>query len=55
VSAFVEEGGNGLLQVKRTGKRELLIPFTRVICVEIDIERQRIVVELPEGLLELND
>ena len=31
-----------------------LIPFARQICVEIDVARRIILVELPEGLLELN-
>lgn len=55
ISAFVEEGGNGLLEVKRSGGNELLIPFTSAICVEIDVARKRVAVKLPEGLLELND
>lgn len=54
VVAFVEEGGNGLLQVEKPGGPELLIPFAKAICLEIDIERRRIAVEMPEGLLELN-
>jgi len=54
ISAFIEEGGNGLLEVKRSGGSELLIPFTRAICVEIDVVRKRVAVKLPEGLLELN-
>ena len=30
------------------------IPFARSICVEIDPQGRRIVVDPPEGLLELN-
>jgi 16S rRNA processing protein RimM len=48
VSDWHEYGGPGVLEV---GK--LLIPFARSICVEIDIEKRRIVVELPEGLKDL--
>jgi 16S rRNA processing protein RimM len=48
-----EYGGPGLLEVERPGE-PLLIPFARAICVEIDIGRRRIVVELPEGLKELS-
>lgn len=33
--------------------REVLIPLAASICIEVDIERKRIVVEPPEGLLEL--
>lgn len=54
VEDFLEEGGNGLLQVRDEQGREILIPFTKAICVEIDVERRRIVIDPPEGLLELN-
>ena len=32
----------------------LLIPFARAICVEIDTQAKRILVNLPEGLKDLN-
>jgi ribosomal 30S subunit maturation factor RimM len=50
VIGWQEGGGSGLLQVEG----DLLIPFVRAICVEIDPEAKRIVVDLPEGLKELN-
>jgi 16S rRNA processing protein RimM len=50
VSGWEAGGGAGLLVVS-TG---LLIPFVRAICVEIDPAAKRIVVELPEGLMDLN-
>lgn len=34
------------------GEREIMIPFVEAICTEIDIEGKKIVVDLPEGLLE---
>lgn len=48
-------GGAGVLEVEgeREGE-EILIPFARSICVEIDVAARRIVVDLPEGLKELN-
>jgi 16S rRNA processing protein RimM len=49
VSAWDDGGGSGLLVVG-----DLLIPFARSICVEIDPARKRIAVELPEGLKDLN-
>jgi 16S rRNA processing protein RimM len=49
VSALDEGGGAGLLVVG-----DLLIPFARSICVEIDPAARRIAVELPEGLDNLN-
>jgi 16S rRNA processing protein RimM len=49
VSAWQDAGGAGLLVVG-----DLLIPFARAICVEIDPEARRIAVELPVGLKDLN-
>jgi len=50
-----EGGGAGLLEVEgaRNGE-EILIPFARSLCVDIDVKAKRIVVELPEGLKDLN-
>lgn len=45
-----DSGGAGLLVVEG----DLLIPFARSICVEIDPAAKRIAVELPPGLKELN-
>ncbi len=50
VSGWDDAGGAGLLAVGDN----LLIPFARSICVEIDPAARRIAVELPEGLKELN-
>ena len=49
VTGWEEGGGSGLLAVG-----DLLIPFVRAICVEIDPAARRITVELPEGLKDLN-
>ena len=50
VTAFEDGGSSGVLEVE--GK--LLIPFVRAICVAIQPEARRIVVDLPAGLKELN-
>jgi 16S rRNA processing protein RimM len=52
VRDWQEYGGPPLLVVDAGGK-ELLIPFAKAICVEIDVVQRRIVVELPQGLIEL--
>jgi 16S rRNA processing protein RimM len=52
VRELQEHGGPGLLAVDRT-EGELLVPFARSICTEIDVAGRRIVVDLPEGLKEL--
>jgi 16S rRNA processing protein RimM len=49
----VQNYGAAPLLVVRDGARELLIPFVLSICVEIDTGRKRIVVNPPEGLLDL--
>jgi ribosomal 30S subunit maturation factor RimM len=40
--------------VAREG-RELFVPFTEAICVEVDPEARVIVIDPPDGLLELNE
>ncbi len=42
-----------LLTIEMPGKKEVLVPFVRPIVVEIDREARRIVLNPPEGLLEL--
>lgn len=49
VTGWDDGGGSGLLVVG-----DLLVPFTRSICVEIDPAKRRIAVELPDGLEDLN-
>jgi len=51
---FYEQADSGLLVVEEKGGQELLVPFREAICVEIDLANSRIVVDLPEGLRELN-
>jgi len=49
----VQNYGAAPLLVVRGGAREFLIPLVLSICVEIDTGRKRIVVNPPEGLLDL--
>ena len=51
VAEVMRTGGTEILVI-RGGERELLVPFARAICPEVDIENKRIVVDPPEGLLE---
>jgi 16S rRNA processing protein RimM len=49
------EGTHGAMRlVVTSGRDEILIPFASEICREIDRTGRRIVVEPPDGLLELN-
>lgn len=50
VTGFEDGGSSGLLQIGPS----VLIPFSRDICVSIAPERREILVDLPEGLLEIN-
>jgi 16S rRNA processing protein RimM len=50
VAGLQDAGGPGLLELEGG----TLIPFARGICVSIDIAKHEILVDLPEGLLELN-
>ncbi len=54
-----EYGGPLLMEVRRPhegapeGGREVLVPFAGEICRQVDIAAKRIVIDPPEGLLEL--
>jgi 16S rRNA processing protein RimM len=53
VTGIQRYGAAPLLAVQDDEKREHLVPLTMSICVEIDVARKRIIVDPPEGLLEL--
>jgi 16S rRNA processing protein RimM len=50
----VEGSAAGSLLVVQTRRGEVLIPLAADICVSIEPQHRRIVVEPPEGLLEVN-
>jgi len=54
VAGWQETGGPVLVEVKTAQGKELLIPFAKAIFTKIDLERRRIDVKLPDGLLDLN-
>lgn len=45
---------NDLLVVVLDDK-EILVPFTSEICTQVDAEKKKIVIDPPEGLLELDE
>jgi 16S rRNA processing protein RimM len=53
VTGWQDAGGAGLLEIGDQAA-PLLVPFARSICVEIDTRAKRILVNLPEGLKDLN-
>jgi 16S rRNA processing protein RimM len=50
VTDFEETGGTPVLRIGEN----LLIPFAKSICTDIDLHRKQITVSLPDGLLDLN-
>jgi 16S rRNA processing protein RimM len=53
VDDVVHPPGSDLLVVRDGDGREVLVPFVSAIVPVVDLERRRLVVDLPEGLLEL--
>ncbi len=53
VREVMRTGGVELLVVESEERQEVLIPLAATIVVEIDVANKRIVVDPPEGLLEL--
>lgn len=53
VQAVYTGAGGALLGVERDGA-EVLVPLVKVMCPEIDVAGRRIVVDPPEGLLDVN-
>ena len=51
----VQGGAAGSLLVIDGPRGEVLVPLVLDICVGIDVERRRITIAPPEGLLELNE
>ena len=54
VEGFLRTGGTDVLVVSGPSG-ELLIPFCEEICKSVDTERSRVEVELPEGLVAVNE
>ena len=50
VRELMRTGGTEILVVD--GDKEYLIPFATSICLEVDVEAKRIVIDPPEGLLD---
>jgi 16S rRNA processing protein RimM len=49
------EGGGGMIRlIAGAGREEIQVPLVHEICVAIDIARKRIVIDPPQGLLDVN-
>ena len=53
VREVMRTGGVELLVVENEGQREALIPMAASIVIEIDISNKKIIIDPPEGLLDL--
>jgi 16S rRNA processing protein RimM len=49
--------GESVLLVVESSReaKEILIPFSQAICPEVDTVQKRIVIDPPDGLLDLNE
>jgi 16S rRNA processing protein RimM len=54
VTSVLEAGGPVLLVVRR-GNEDIYVPFTETICVKVDAAAREVVIDPPEGLLDLNE
>jgi 16S rRNA processing protein RimM len=52
VSSVLNHGAGDLLEIRRPGKGNALVPFTRAIVPTVDLASGRIIADPPEGLLE---
>jgi 16S rRNA processing protein RimM len=53
VRAWLDFGASPLLEVRGSGGAEHLLPWVKGMYTAVDLESRRIVMDLPEGLLEL--
>jgi 16S rRNA processing protein RimM len=53
VEDVVSTAGTDLLVVRRDDGNELLIPFVSQFVPDVDLDARRVVVDPPEGLLDL--
>lgn len=52
VQAVHDFGAGDLLEVRREGRKSVLVPFTRAVCPKVDLDAGRIVCAPPAGLLD---
>ena len=48
-----ETGANYIFEIKRDKPKNLLLPFLKIYCYEVNVEEGYIKCRLPEGLYEL--
>lgn len=53
VKDVIETGANFVLEIKRRGKKDILVPFVKAVCYDVDLGDSVIKCTLPEGLYEI--
>ena len=54
VTSVLRTGGTDVLVISDESGREMLVPFADDICKSVNVAARQVVVDPPEGLLELN-
>jgi 16S rRNA processing protein RimM len=54
VQSVLKTGGTEILLIDADGGGEVMVPLAKSIVVEVDVTRKRILIDPPEGLLELS-
>ena len=54
VSSILKTGGTEILVIKTSDQKDVLVPLAESMVIKIDIARKTIVIDPPEGLLELS-
>lgn len=52
VKEILSPGANDVWVVQRKGKKDALLPYIDSVIKEVDVAAQKIIVEIPEGLLD---
>jgi 16S rRNA processing protein RimM len=55
IRELMETPAGDILVTEKTGGGEVLIPAVRAMISSVDLDSGQVVVELPDGLMELND
>lgn len=54
ISEIIQPGANDVWVVKRPGKKDLLLPYIPQVILKVDIDKQRVDVDIMEGLDDEN-
>ena len=55
IQTFSSNGLQDLLVIEKAGQKNIEIPFVKEFVTEMDFKNKKILMKLPEGLLEIND